>query len=273
MNELTPRAIVAQKKQTILSVPKNREYNGNNFLNSFMLAVEENEHLQNAILDPKSRVDVINSLKRAASNGLSLNPQDGMAGIHAYFSKKKKRYVTSYQIYKNGMIQLAMETGKVIFLDADTVYEGDFFEIEKTINGDVYKHIPALKERGEIAGYYSGIKLDNGLTKVTWMTADQMKNHSQRYAASLEPGSAWEKSFEGMGKKTVLKLLLRNIHLPKIKEAVTLDDQCEQELIEIEVEMPQANTKKETGNSPHQLPEKIAQESKKESKKNQGMPF
>lgn len=258
---LSPKQIIEAWREPILSVPSVRDYNGNEFLNSFMLAAAENEKLITALTEPKSQPSVINALKRAATTGLSLNPQEAKAGIIPYWNSNKKCYDVGYQVFKNGLIELAMETGQVEMIDSDTVFYGDEFEIFKTMNGDEFKHVPALEDRGEIKGFYAYIKLKTGICKVSWMTTAQVEKHAETYGGSLKEGSAWNKSFPGMGEKTVLKKRLTSTHLSVARTAVNIDNQEDARLIDIEVvnvtESAKVETKGATGDD---ISEKIASE-------------
>ena len=62
-----------------------------------------------------------------------------------------------------------------------------------------------------------------------------MEDHKARYAKGLtykdgkeKPGHAWNKSFDGMALKTVLKALLRTVEIsPDLSVAVGVDDKFE----------------------------------------------
>ena len=57
------------------------------FFKSAMLAIIENNDLMQALKTPSGQMSVYNSLKYAASTGLSLNPQEGKAALISYNSK------------------------------------------------------------------------------------------------------------------------------------------------------------------------------------------
>jgi len=206
-----------------------REYNKSAFAKSAMLAIMENNDLASALMSEQGRITLFQALRYAASTGLSLNPQEGKACLIAY--EKDGKHNISYQIMKNGMIDLAMDSGNVEFLTVDTVRDGDLFSLEKTSDGDKYHFTPALQDRGEIIGFFAAIKLKSGSSHVCWMTKEEIEGHRDAYSAMYKykpEKSPWAKSFEGMGLKTVIKKLFRNLRISReVDIAVGTDDKME----------------------------------------------
>ncbi|MBE9572475.1 MAG: recombinase RecT, partial [Proteobacteria bacterium] len=117
-----------------------RDYNNQVFAKSAMIAIVSSDGLQECLTTDEGKVSIINALKMAAGTGLSLNPQTGMAALIPYSKKINNRWIKTaqFQIMKNGLIELALESGKVEFITADTVREADAFTMSKTMNGDEY---------------------------------------------------------------------------------------------------------------------------------------
>jgi len=202
-----------------------RDYGEKEFMRSAILAISDNAELAKCISTPAGKTSLYNALKYAATTGLSLNPMEGKAALIGYGGK------VQYQIMKNGMIELAMQSGKVEFITSDTVRENDIFTIQKTMNGDEYSFIPDRKNRGEIDGFFAAVKLTNGAIHVKYMTKIEVEDHRNKYSSSYKSQkdkSPWSKSFEGMGLKTVLKALFRGLNIaPEIDAAVGADDKAE----------------------------------------------
>lgn len=198
-----------------------RDYNNEGFLKSAMLAIVENAELTNALKTTQGKASLYHALRFAASTGLSLNPQEGKAALIAYGGK------IQYQVMKSGMIELAMQSGKVEFITSDTVREADNFSIEKTMDGDKYSFTPARKDRGDIDGFFAAIKLTSGAVHVKYMTCQEVEEHRDSYSSfyKAKKSGPWKTSFEGMGLKTVLKALFRGLNIaPEISTAVQNDD-------------------------------------------------
>lgn len=195
------------------------------FLMSARLMISEKSELRDCLKTTQGKLSLYHALKYAASTGLSLNPQEGKAALIAFGG------TVQYQVMKNGMIELAMQSGKVEFITCDTVRDGDRFEIEKTSNGDNYKYVPGRKDRGSIDGFFSAVVMKDKTCYVKYMTLKEVEDHRDSYSALFraKPSiSPWTKSFEGMGLKTVVKALFRNVTIsPDVDRMVGADDKEE----------------------------------------------
>lgn len=206
-----------------------REYKNETFVRSAMIAIVSNEDLQSCLTTDLGKASIINAMRMAAGNGLSLNPQEGKAALIPYSKKvgqNKWIKTAQYQVMKNGLIELALESGKVEFITADTVRAGDEFTLTKTMNGDEYFFSPARIDRGEIDGFFAAVKMKDGTCHTVYMAAVQADEHR----ASFSKKTAMP--VEGYGQKTVLKRLLNNLHIsPEVSQAVGSDDFQEAELL------------------------------------------
>jgi phage RecT family recombinase len=203
-------------------------YSGSNvedFLRSALMVISENKNLMECLKTNPGKASLRHALKFAANTGLSLNPQEGKAALIAYNGQ------VTYQVMKNGLIDLAMDSKKVEFITADTVRENDSFDIKKTMNGDTYEYGPARKDRGKIDGFFSALKMKDGTCHVKYMTMEEIEAHRDQYSAmyrNKKEASPWHKSFEGMALKTVIKALFRNLSISSdIDRAVGADDKSE----------------------------------------------
>jgi len=238
-------AVLEQNATTFLKSLKDtlptyavRPYRNDVFVKSAMIAIVSNPDLGECLDSDEGKASLINSMRMAAGTGLSLNPLEGKAALIAYNKKVNNKWVktASYQIMKAGLVDLALESGKVEFITAETVHENDKFDMSKTMDGDQYSFSPARKNRGEIDGFFAAIKMKDGTCHVRYMTEDEIKTHRTKYSKGLtddkgniKDGHIWHKSFEGMAEKTVLKKLLRNVHISDDVDNATGADSYEPE--------------------------------------------
>lgn len=214
--------------ESTLPVYAIRNYKAETFIRSAMMAIVASPDLQECLVSPEGKASVVNALRMAAGTGLSLNPQEGKACMVAYGKNlgtpAKQRWVktATYQVMKNGLIELSLESDKVDFITAETIRENDVFNILKTPQGDSYEFSPNRKERGEIDGFMAVLKLKDGRTITQYMTRSETQEHRDKYAKNLldkdgkpKEGHVWVKSFEGMGQKTILKKLLKSTHISR----------------------------------------------------------
>ena len=220
--EDTKNFLITQFKPVIADYAT-REYNQDAWLKTVMMCLMESDELQKCMTTPAGQASLIHALRYAAGTGLSLNPQEGKAALIAYSGK------VEYQVMKGGMIELAMASGKVEFITSDIVYAGDDFSIEKTMNGDEYRFKPALRDRGDVLGYFAALKMTDSVTHVKWIDIATMEIHRDKSGKGVSnQNSAWKKSFDGMSIKTVLKALLRSLEIsPDLTTAVVSDDKFE----------------------------------------------
>jgi phage RecT family recombinase len=199
-----------------------REYRQETFIRSAMIALVSNDGLAKCLNTSDGKASIVNALRMAAGTGLSLNPQEGKAALIAYGNK------VNFQVMKNGLIELALESGKVDFITSDTVRENDEFTMSKTMNGDEYFFSPARVDRGKIDGFFAAVKMKDGKCHTVYMAKEQVDEHRKKFSSKTQMPE------EGYGQKTVLKRLLNNLHIsPELSQAVGSDDTAEAELIDI----------------------------------------
>ncbi len=198
------------------------DFNQKHFFKSAILAISENKDLKECLQTQEGRSSLYNAMKRAFSTGLSLNPQEGKAVIIAYNGK------ASYQIMKEGAIEIVLRSGDVKGILVEIVYENDHFAIKKTSNGDEYEFIPARKERGNVDGYFCAISLNDDKSYIKWMTVAECHEIRDNYSSMFKNRkdlSPWSKSEKGMCKKTVIKAAIRDLHLsPTAKAQFSSED-------------------------------------------------
>lgn len=201
------------------------DFNQQNFFKTAILAISDTPTLMECMQTPSGRESVYNAMKRAFSTGLSLNPQEGKAAIIAYKGK------ASYQIMKEGAIEIVMRTGDVKTLCVDIVYENDFFKIKKTNAGDEYEYSPARRNRGNVDGYFCAILNKEGKTYVKWMTVEEcleIRDSSSSMWKFKKEKSPWFNNEKGMCKKTVIKAAIRDLHIsPSAKSQFSAEDVSE----------------------------------------------
>jgi phage RecT family recombinase len=211
-----------------------RQYKNETFVRSAMIAIVSNEDLQSCLTTDQGQASIINAMRMAAGTGLSLNPQEGKAALIPYSknigTQQNKKWIKTaqYQVMKNGLIELALESGKVDFITSDTVRAGDKFELKKTMNGDEYFFSPARVDRGKIDGFFAAVKMKDGKCHTVYMANDQALEHRERFSKKTAMPE------EGYGQKTVLKKLLNNLHIsPELSQAVGSDDFQEAEIVDM----------------------------------------
>lgn len=149
----------------------------------------------------------ISALLNAAQLGLEPNSPLGQAYLIPY--KNKGQLEVQFQIGYKGLIDLAYRNGQMQTIQAQVVYENDFFEYEYGLN-PVLVHRPAFSDRGEAVYFYGLFKTVNGGFGFSVMSKADMDNFASTYSKALGTSySPWKTSYEEMAKKSVIKQALK----------------------------------------------------------------
>lgn len=169
--------------------------NSNIFTASLVDLYASDKYLQSC--DPA--LVVVEALK-AATLKLPISKALGFAYIIAYNGKPQ------FQLGYKGMVQLAMRSGVYKFINAGTVFEGELNSFNK-LTGQV--DLTGNKISDKSIGYFSYIETTNGFSKTMYKSKEDMEAHGKKYSKSYNQGSSpWKKEFDGMGEKTMLRMLL-----------------------------------------------------------------
>lgn len=170
--------------------------NAAGFMSSILTAVNSNPKLKNA--EPMS---VISAAAVAAALDLPINASLAFSHIVPY------KGVAQFQMGWKGYVQLAQRTGLYLTINVSRVCEGELIS-ENPFTGEVTLSHTA-KVSDQVIGYVAYFKLLNGFEKYLYMTKEEVEKHGKRYADSYnEKWSWWQKDFDVMAMKTVIKALL-----------------------------------------------------------------
>ena len=172
------------------------------FTRMALTAISSNPKLQEC-----TQESFLGALMNAAQLGLEPNTPLGQAYLIPFRNKGKME--CQFQIGYKGLIDLAHRSGEFKNINAQVVYENDEFEYELGLESSL-KHKPVMSNRGEPIAYYAIYKLVNGGYGFEVMSIEDVKKHGQAYSQSFNSSySPWNKNFDEMAKKTVLKKVLK----------------------------------------------------------------
>ena len=180
-----------------------------------------------------SQMSFLAALMNAAQLGLEVNTPLGQAYLIPYNNKGKLE--TQFQIGYKGMLGLAYRNPELQTIQAQTVYEKDFFEYEYGLNAQL-AHKPALEDRGEVRCYYALYKLKNGGYGFEVMGRKEIEDYAKKYSRAADSVySPWSSNFDAMAKKTVIKQLLKYAPLrTDLEKAMSLDESIKTNISEVE---------------------------------------
>lgn len=146
------------------------------------------------------RQSVVNAVTNIAAIGISLNP----AKKQAYLVPRKGKICLD--ISYMGLIDLAVQSGSILWAQADLVYANDAFTLNGFDRPPTHSFNPFSKERGEMIGAYVVVKTHSGDYLTDCMSKadiDSIKNRSESVKAGKS--SPWDTDYGEMAKKTVVK--------------------------------------------------------------------
>ena len=154
-----------------------------------------------------SSISFLAALMNAAQLGLEPNTPLGHAYLIPY--KNKGIYECQFQIGYKGLIDLAYRNGQMQTIQAQSVYENDYFEYEFGLEPKLV-HRPASEDRGEVTFFYGLFRTVNGGYGFSVMSKCEMDAYAKQYSKAFDSSySPWKSCYEEMAKKTVIKQALK----------------------------------------------------------------
>jgi len=174
------------------------------FVRMVMMACVRTPNLLNA-----DRNTLLLAVMNAAELGLSCS---GGPASRAHLVPFKGK-VTCIPDFK-GLIDIALDSGKVDSIEAETVHQGDEFEYRRGTD-PILKHVPKLTERGEMIAVYA-VAWPHGAVRPVWVVMSRaevegIRDNSPAYRFAKDKGgdTPWIKSFGEMAKKTAIRRLYK----------------------------------------------------------------
>lgn len=169
------------------------------------------------------------ALMNAAQLGLEPNTPLGQAYLIPY--KNKGNLECQFQIGYKGLIDLAYRNGQIQTIQAQAVYEHDFFEYEYGLEPRLV-HKPAFSDRGEIIYFYALFKCSNGGFGFSVMSKADVDLYAKTYSKAFDTSySPWKTDYESMAKKTVIKQALKYAPIKTdFQRALSTDETIKKEI-------------------------------------------
>lgn len=144
---------------------------------------------------------------------LSPSPQLGQYYLVPFEDRKNHRKAATFILGYKGMIQLAIRSGQYKDLGAAAVKEGELVNYNPITEEAVFSPITDDKKRAaaKTVGYYAWLELQNGFKKALYWSKERMQAHAEQYSMGYKARKGytfWEKDFDSMAKKTMLRQLI-----------------------------------------------------------------
>lgn len=151
-----------------------------------------------------NRQSVINAVTNVAAIGISLNP----ARKQAYLVPRDGRICLD--ISYMGLLDIAIQSGSILWGQADLVYEQDRFELQGFDKPPVHNRNPFAADRGAVVGVYVVVKTRDADYLTTCMSIAEVYDIRDRSSAwrawiAKQTKCPWVTDEGEMIKKTVIK--------------------------------------------------------------------
>ncbi len=197
--------------------------NGTRFIASVVSAVQNNQELQKC-----TNASILSAALLGESLQLSPSPQLGQYYMVPFNNNKTKEKEAQFQLGYKGYIQLALRSGQYKKLNVLAIKEGELLsydplneEIEVSLIEDEVE-----RENAETIGYYAMFEYLNGFRKTLYWSKAKMEAHALRYSKGYAKKSGytfWEKDFDAMAYKTMLRQLISKWGIMSIEMMNALD--------------------------------------------------
>ena len=165
---------------------------------------------------------------KAAALKLPVEKQLGFAYIIPYKDHGVPK--PQFQLGYKGYIQLAIRSGQYKKLIVLPIKQGElihFNPLEEDIEVQLIEN-EIDRENAPTIGYYAMFEYINGFKKAIYWSKEKMESHAEKYSKGYQKRSGytfWEKDFDGMACKTMLRQLISKWGIMSIEmeKAVTND--------------------------------------------------
>ena len=125
--------------------------------------------------------------------------------------KKDEYSVATFILGYKGYIELAIRSGQYKNITAKPVKKGEIISIDDFNEEYIFKPLadPVEREAAETIGYYAMLEYTNGFRKQIYWSKQKMLSHGKRYSKAFHTSdSFWQKDFDSMALKTMLRQLI-----------------------------------------------------------------
>lgn len=196
--------------------------NGTRFISSVVSAVNNNPALQEC-----TNQSILSAALLGESLNLSPSPQLGQYYM-VPFNDKNKGKVAQFQLGYKGYIQLAIRSGQYKKLNVLGIKEGELIRFDPMNEEIEVKLIEdeEAREQAPTIGYYAMFEYTNGFRKAMYWSRRKMETHALKYSKGYQAKKGytfWEKDFDGMAYKTMLRQLISKWGIMSIDMVSAMD--------------------------------------------------
>ena len=181
---------------------------GQRFITQILSAVTNNPALAAC-----EQMSVLNCAFLGESLKLSPSPQLGQYYMVPFEDRKNGRTVSTFILGYKGYLQLAIRSGYYKKINVLAIKDGELVGYD-ALNEEIEVNLMQDEEARENArtiGYYAMFEYSNGFKKAMYWSRAKMESHAIKFSkgyAAKKGYTFWEKDFDAMAYKTMLRQLI-----------------------------------------------------------------
>lgn len=197
--------------------------NGDRFISSLLSAVQANPGLQAC-----TNSSLVSAAMLGQSLNLSPSPQLGQYYMVPFSDRKNGRTVAQFILGYKGYVQLALRSGQYKKLNVLAIKEGELVKYDP-LNEEIEVNLiedEAEREKAPTIGYFAMFEYLNGFRKTMYWSKTKMEAHAEKYSkgyAAHKGYTFWEKDFDAMAYKTMLRQLISKWGVMSIDMMTAID--------------------------------------------------
>ena len=192
------------------------------YIGSVLITVSASTELQECT--PQS---IAIQAMRAATLGLSCDPDMKQAHLVPFKNWKTKQKEATLIIHWKGLVKMASQTGEYEYINVADIYEGETVT-EDRISG--LHTVTGMKTSERVIGRLASFKTLAGYRKSVYMTTEQIHEHAKKHSRSYDNDkSAWKdpKKLPDMERKTPMRQLMSWAKLSPLALAIISHDDAD----------------------------------------------
>lgn len=196
---------------------------GTRFVTAIVSAVNANPALKEC-----TNPSILSAALLGHSLKLSPSPQLGQYYMVPFNDNKKGAKVAQFQLGYKGYIQLALRSGQYKKLNVLAIKEGELIRFDP-LNEEIEVNLienEVAREKAPTIGYYAMFEYTNGFRKAMYWSREKMESHAEKYSQGYKAKKGftfWEKDFDAMAYKTMLRQLISKWGVMSIEMQSALD--------------------------------------------------
>lgn len=228
----------------------------------------------NPVLAECTNTSILSGALLGHSLNLSPSPQLGQYYLVPFNNSKAGTKEAQFQLGYKGYIQLAIRSGQYKKLNVLAIKEGEllsFDPLNEEINVKLIED-EEEREQAKTIGYYAMFEYTNGFRKAIYWSKAKMEAHAMKYSKGYQAKKGytfWEKDFDGMAYKTMLRQLISKWGIMSIDMMSAMDSDMAvihedgtKDYVDTEdiVDMPQPQEEPKAEETTFSMPEPVVED-------------